>query len=185
MREMYGGTLTVLLDPKIRPWDTIYLFDYVNEMFGPVGVQEVHHHFDYMTGATTTIVPDLIVQQQDVPSLVKNSWMSNLYAQTIGVSIASLALGMGLGTRGGLAGVALGTAAGVYGSFKLGGMLWNGLGGYLMGRDSGLSFSGLWYKGRPFSAGVEGMRRETMRVVLEDKIDVFSEFTKKVLNNER
>lgn len=60
VNEMYGGHLTVLGDPTIKPNDVVFLNDYYTDMHGAFEVREVTHHFSHDTGFITTIVPDCI-----------------------------------------------------------------------------------------------------------------------------
>jgi len=60
VNEMYGGHLTVLGDPTIKPNDVIFLNDYYTDMHGAFEVREVTHHFSHDTGFVTTVVPDCI-----------------------------------------------------------------------------------------------------------------------------
>ena len=59
MRDMYTGHLTILGDPSIKPYDFIFMSDYYTDMFGPIEVEQVVHHFSPETGYITTITPDL------------------------------------------------------------------------------------------------------------------------------
>jgi hypothetical protein len=65
MKHMYGGELIVTLNPTIKPWDKVYLFDEVTQMSGICGVRQVHHHFDAETGAWTAITPDLMTHERN------------------------------------------------------------------------------------------------------------------------
>ncbi len=171
MREMYTGSLTVLLDPTIGPWDRIYLYDYANEMFGAMGVEEVHHHIDLETGATTTIVPDLIVEQQNMPAILGDNWYHGLYGVGVAGSLLAVGTGAMLGAQAaGPVGAAIGGAVGLVSAEKLTRSIWFKLGGRLLGREAALAFTGLWHRGVPYVAGMEGVRRETTFTVIQNAI---------------
>lgn len=61
MKEMYGGEISILGDPSIKPWDVCFLFDDQNKMSGPVEVKSVTHLFSFESGYITEIVPNAIV----------------------------------------------------------------------------------------------------------------------------
>lgn len=181
MREMYTGSITVLLDPSIRPWDRCHIFDYHNQMYGPISVESVHHHFDFQTGATTTIVPDLIVHQNNYPSVVRDAWMQNLMEANLALKVGGTFMGLLSGARFGSIGMAIGGLSAFAASSYQADKLFFALGGYLLGRESGLTFSGLWKDGIPLTAGTKGMRKETMFAMVADKIHILTAFTEKIL----
>ena len=170
MKEMYNGSITVLLDQSIRPGDRCYIFDYVNQMFGPIQVRTVHHRIDVETGATTTIVPELVVEQQNIPGILRDSWLQKLFGVAVGASVLPIAIGGGMGSAFGHFGATVGAVAGLVAGGIFADKIWKGTGGYLMGRQGALDFAGLWYRGRPFAAVIEGMSRDTMNVVVADRI---------------
>lgn len=170
MKEMYSGSLTVLMDQSIRPGDRCYIFDYVNQMFGPIQVRTVHHRIDVATGATTTIVPELVVEQQNMPGILRDTWLQKLFGAALVTQVAPIAIGAGIGSTRSVFGAAVGAVAGLVAGVIFADKVWKGTGGYLMGRQGALDFAGLWYRGRPFAAGIEGMRRDTMNVVFGDRI---------------
>jgi hypothetical protein len=59
MKDYYGGTITLIGDPYIRANDIIYIDDVKKDMWGMIGVEEIHHMFSKETGFVTTVVPDL------------------------------------------------------------------------------------------------------------------------------
>lgn len=58
-RSYYGGTLTIVGDPRIKPWDVVNLYDEIRDMHGTIQVREVTHIIGRDTGFKTVIVPDL------------------------------------------------------------------------------------------------------------------------------
>lgn len=61
MRNMYEGSLLILGDTKINPWDVCILSDAVNDMFGPVEIKSVTHNFSYETGFITELECSAVV----------------------------------------------------------------------------------------------------------------------------
>jgi murein DD-endopeptidase MepM/ murein hydrolase activator NlpD len=183
IREMYTGSLTVMLDPSIRPWDRVYLYDYANEMTGVMGVEEVHHHIDFQTGATTTIVPDMVVEQQNLPAVLSDSWYLNAFKVGVYGAFATTAASAGIGfAKGGLPGLAIGGAIGAFAGIKVGNILWFKLAGRLLGREAALKFTGLYYRGKPYVAGMEGARRETTYAMVKNSIYRLLDFTEGYTN---
>jgi hypothetical protein len=60
-RKMYEGSLTILGDTKINPWDVVILHDDVTNMYGPVEVCSVTHMFSFETGFITDIETNALV----------------------------------------------------------------------------------------------------------------------------
>jgi endonuclease YncB( thermonuclease family) len=142
-RKMYSGHLVMLGDPTIKPYDIIMLSDYFTDMFGPIEVEQVTHHFSADTGFVTTIVPNLMcyvnntMQQGSVT--VAGAYSNAVCDQVQKIrGFASIA--------GPFTGEILSKVA-----------FW--MTGLSTGRREPISFSPLIYAGRPFIAGVEGLRR--------------------------
>lgn len=62
-KDMYQGSLLILGDPAIKPYDLIYLSDNYTGMEGTAEVGRVIHHMGLETGFVTDIKPDLCVAQ--------------------------------------------------------------------------------------------------------------------------
>jgi uncharacterized protein YneR len=60
-KNMYTGSLLLLGNSKINPWDIIILNDNVNLMYGPVEVKAVSHMFSHETGFLTDIEVNAVV----------------------------------------------------------------------------------------------------------------------------
>lgn len=58
-RDYYGGSLTIIGDARIKPWDNIFLVDEMRDMWGIVAVEEVTHLYDKQKGFISIIKPDL------------------------------------------------------------------------------------------------------------------------------
>jgi len=62
MKDIYRGSITILGDASIKPYDVCYIMDGYNGMVGPVEVEQVVHILDRDTGFITEIKPDMLVQ---------------------------------------------------------------------------------------------------------------------------
>jgi hypothetical protein len=63
---MYQGTLTILGDPNIRPWDIVHIHDDTTEMYGPIEVEQVVTTISPTTGYTTTIIPNALIYHNNI-----------------------------------------------------------------------------------------------------------------------
>jgi hypothetical protein len=152
MRKMYSGHLVVLGDAAIRPYDIIMMSDYFTEMFGPVEVEQVTHHFSPETGFVTTIVPNLVCHVNN--SLQKGSLVvAGAYMDATTKYVERVRSSFGLGGLLGPPGAWLGNRAANL-------AFW--MNKYSTGQREPMSFSPLVYVGRPFVAGVEGMRKTSL-----------------------
>ena len=61
LKEMYKGEISLLGNPRIRPWDVCILADSYNDMSGPIEVESVVHMFSHETGFITEIKPNALV----------------------------------------------------------------------------------------------------------------------------
>jgi hypothetical protein len=66
VKDMYKGSLIVLGNAKIKPYDLCYLSDIYSDIAGPIEVEEVVHTFSHQTGFITEIVPDAFVIANDM-----------------------------------------------------------------------------------------------------------------------
>jgi len=145
-------------------------------MYGPVKVREVTHVFDPQVGAFTTIVPDLCVHNQRHRGALQQVYASQIVSSAIKISlipvVPSLLIGGALVVGGTIPVAITGgllTAGGLVGSWKMIDNLLEGSYGNLLGRESG-NFIPLWYRGMPFVAGVDGMRKDDFIVHIKDKV---------------
>jgi hypothetical protein len=143
-RKMYSGHLVMLGDPSIKPYDIIMVNDYFTDMFGPIEVEQVTHHFSTDTGFVTTIVPNLMcyvnnaMQQGSVT-------VAGAYNNAVTDQIQKI--------RG---------VASIFGGPLIGepfAKLAFWATGLSTGRREPVSFTPLIYAGRPFIAGVEGLKK--------------------------
>ena len=158
-RKMYSGHLTILGDPRIKPYDIIMMSDYFTEMFGPIEVEQVTHHFSAETGFITTIVPNLVCHvnnaMQQGSLTVAGAYMD---------STTELVQRIRTLSTGGLPIPIIGNAAANV-SFWLTGLS--------SGRREPIAFTPLAYAGRPYIAGVEGMRQTSVVEAIRGNITRF------------
>ena len=66
LKEMYKGEISMLGNPRIRPWDVCILADSYNDISGPVEVESVIHMFSHETGFITEIKPNALVVGNEI-----------------------------------------------------------------------------------------------------------------------
>lgn len=64
-RKMYEGSLTILGDTKINPWDVVILHDDITNMYGPVEVCSVTHTLSFETGFITDVEVNALVTSNE------------------------------------------------------------------------------------------------------------------------
>ena len=64
-KQMYSGSVTILGDARIRPYDIIVLKDRVNAMYGVLEVKSVTHLFSHETGFITDLEIEAVVTGKD------------------------------------------------------------------------------------------------------------------------
>ena len=69
-------------EPAIKPYDQVFLFDAYNDMAGPIEVEQVTHIFSQETGFVTSIVPDLVVQTNEMASMSMVDALMAYYTST-------------------------------------------------------------------------------------------------------
>ena len=72
IRPMYQGSLTLLGNPHIKPWDIIHIHDDTLTMYGPVEVEQVVNSISITGGYTTTIIPNLCVYYKQASRAIDN-----------------------------------------------------------------------------------------------------------------
>ena len=76
MRPMYQGTLTLLGNPHIKPWDQVFIHDDSLGMYGPVEVEQVVNTLSATGGYTTTIIPNLCVSYKSASKQIDDLVLS-------------------------------------------------------------------------------------------------------------
>lgn len=101
LKDVYTGSITVLGNPKIKPYDTCHVFDDIADMYGPVEVEQVVHHFSHETGFITEIVPDLCVSGNQYSTLTLTQAMGEMsyikYAGAAALTARGIAAGKKFG----------------------------------------------------------------------------------------
>jgi hypothetical protein len=69
-KEMYKGSLLLLGNSKIKPYDVLVLADTYNDIHGPIEVEEVVHILTPTTGYVTEVIPDTFIIQEDIAPYV-------------------------------------------------------------------------------------------------------------------
>jgi len=79
-KPMYQGTLTITGNPNIKPWHIVFLYDAVNQMWGPFEVEQVIHSFNSQSGFTTTITPNAYMTHRNLQEVWDTQYMSTFGA---------------------------------------------------------------------------------------------------------
>ena len=64
-KNLYTGSILILGDSKINPWDVVILNDDVNRMYGPLEVKSITHTFNHQTGFLTDVEINALVTSSD------------------------------------------------------------------------------------------------------------------------
>jgi hypothetical protein len=65
LKDSYKGELILIGEETIKPYDVICLQDNVNDMYGPIEVEQVIHIFNQEEGFISIITPDMTVDSND------------------------------------------------------------------------------------------------------------------------
>jgi len=76
MKPMYQGTLTILGNPHIKPWDQVFIHDDSISMYGPIEVEQVVNTISATGGYTTTIIPNLCVTYKSASKAIDDLILS-------------------------------------------------------------------------------------------------------------
>lgn len=87
VRNMYGGRLTILGNPEIKPYDVVYIHDDYTRMYGPIEVKSVTHVMSAESGFVTIIEPhayvDVLSQEIGPASAIKEIFDIAMIAMVI------------------------------------------------------------------------------------------------------
>lgn len=117
LKEAYRGELVIIGNPKIKPYDIVYIFDEYTDMFGPIEVEQVVHRFSQETGFITEIIPDLVVHVNQHATLTTSDAMGLIAEdglKQIGMQSLSSLVQKAPATSGLVAGAAILGAAGAF-----------------------------------------------------------------------
>jgi len=65
----YRGSIIIIGNPRIKPYDICYVLDEYNDMFGPIEVEQVVHKFSQQHGFITEITPCMCVHVNEVTTM--------------------------------------------------------------------------------------------------------------------
>lgn len=187
VETMYQGTLEIIGNPNIQPYDIIHLQDYTNDMHGAIEVEEVIHIFTPEKGFRTILTPNLItydrdpIQMQDVQIInqiydfatARRNW--DLAAGIGGTAISAgvtLTLAQAapiIGTVAGAAGTAFSLWNGIVGSYKRHHKFLYDQIGNILGRDC-INFTSLLYHGLPYMAGFDGVDYTNLKTLMNHNV---------------
>ena len=124
IRNMYTGTLTLVGDETIKPYDIIYIYDDYNKMYGPIEVKSINHIISAESGFISIVEPQCCVDTMGV-SLSWSAALFKIFETTLvatialpfiieaGVGIGASALGvLGIGTLEGISTAKIATTFG-------------------------------------------------------------------------
>lgn len=80
LKRAYKGDLLLIGNPRIKPYDVVFLHDEQAEMAGPIEVRQITQTFTQETGFVTEIVPDMMVSASDWSLLSTNEAMGIISA---------------------------------------------------------------------------------------------------------
>ena len=69
LKDLYQGEIVITGEAAMKPDDQCFLYDSYNDMHGVFEVEQVTHIFSSETGFVTCIVPDLVVQCNELASM--------------------------------------------------------------------------------------------------------------------
>lgn len=171
LRDVYKGKITVLGNPKIKPYDVLYLYDTQRDMYGSVEVEQVTHILSHDTGFITEIKPDMIVAHNNMTTQCTLETMWQMANQLYGdlqdkvgdyhstdVMLGSAAAGIMLGK--------VGLALALFGGYKLA--------NWSQGRQP-ILITPVIERGKPLVAGLAGYKHDNLLVSLKGRWSRFAE----------
>jgi len=67
-KEMYSGSLLLVGNSRIKPWDIIFVVDKYSDICGPIEVEQVVERISFDTGYITEIKPNAVVFANEISS---------------------------------------------------------------------------------------------------------------------
>jgi hypothetical protein len=167
VEKMYQGTIEIIGNPAIKPFDILHIQDYTNDMHGVVEVEEVIHTFTPDRGFRTVITPNLITYDRDPVQVQDVQTINQIYDFINFRSIFSSAFPLEP------AYLALGFVTQVYNSTigtikKYHKAVFDQM-GHIMGRDC-INFTSLLYHGMPYMAGFDGIDYTSLKTLMNHNV---------------
>lgn len=69
LKEGYRGSIIIIGNPSIKPYDICYVMDECNDMYGPIEVGQVVHKFSQQNGFVTEITPDMMIHVNELATM--------------------------------------------------------------------------------------------------------------------
>lgn len=118
VEKMYGGTLALRGNPRIEPYDRIYIMDAINKMYGWIEVETVIHKFDMNSGFTSHITPNLVCSvnsdsYKTTSQIVRSILFKEDIAGYVWKTLAGIGIGFAIGAIGGPVALVAGILGGV------------------------------------------------------------------------
>jgi murein DD-endopeptidase MepM/ murein hydrolase activator NlpD len=82
LKDFYTGEIVLAGEPGLKPYDTIFLHDSYNDLFGPVEVEQVTHIFSSEAGFISVVTPDLVVTNNEYATASIMDALSMYFAAT-------------------------------------------------------------------------------------------------------
>lgn len=98
LRDFYEGSIVILGNTKIKPYDLIEITDSKMLLEGKAEVKSVTHMYDIETGFLTLITPQMVVDTQ-IPENISKQWNSYMYMKLqliAGIAVSVFSLGAAL-----------------------------------------------------------------------------------------
>jgi hypothetical protein len=184
--KMYQGTIELVGNPSIQPYDILHIQDYTNDMHGVIEVEEVIHTFTPDRGFRTVITPNLItfdrdpIQMQDIQIINQIYDFAN-YSKSINFG---LQLSLGIVSAGAaVVGGVINPIAAIPGLIGIGKFSYNSTVGnykrhhkflfdqmgHILGRDC-INFTSLLYHGLPYMAGFDGIDYTNLKTLMNHTV---------------
>jgi hypothetical protein len=118
--KMYQGTIEIIGNPYINPYDVIHIEDYTNDMHGAVEVEEIVHSFTPDQGFRTIITPNLVtydrdpIQGQDMQIISEVYRIANDKVRIISQGAAPFAIDAAIATAAGIGAKKFGYSGGSF-----------------------------------------------------------------------
>jgi len=182
--KMYQGTIDIIGNPEIEPYDIVHISDYTNDIHGAVEVEEVIHTFTPDRGFITTITPNLITYDRDPIQLQDIEVINNVLNVANDRARAETLISFGTNMVGASTGFLLSGIGGIVTStLATGNFLYNGIYNVIMkkqkflydqmaqilGRDC-INFTTLIYHGLPYITGFDGVDYENLKTIIRHNV---------------